>query len=144
MKFSFEKITNDNRRPGMPKNHMLLVRYDSFKFGWRCCRTFKTVPEAKNFITGFNLLGLVKLNQDTIDAKFIFGKHMLVENINSGFQAIADRKELLNGDYLQIGDEAIDKMNGGKDTETYILKCELFPGCQCDNCLDGQPLWEDE
>jgi hypothetical protein len=45
-----EKITGDNRRPGMDASHTHLVRYDSSpRFGWLCCATFKTLAEAEAF-----------------------------------------------------------------------------------------------
>jgi hypothetical protein len=44
-----EKITGDNRRPGMLQEGYL-VRYRLHKdFGWTGCATFKTLPEANAF-----------------------------------------------------------------------------------------------
>ena len=49
MKYHIEKITGDNRRPGMLQEGYL-VRYRPHKdFGWLCCRTFKTLQEAEDF-----------------------------------------------------------------------------------------------
>jgi hypothetical protein len=50
MNTSTEKITADNRRPGMPLDHTWLVRYDSHPaHGWLCCATFATESEAEAF-----------------------------------------------------------------------------------------------
>lgn len=50
MKYAIEKITGDNRRPGMDPTHTYLVRYDSNpRFGWMCCRTCATLEEAEAF-----------------------------------------------------------------------------------------------
>jgi hypothetical protein len=49
MKHSIEKITGDNRRPGMPQEGYL-VRYRPHNdFGWTGCATFKTIQEANAF-----------------------------------------------------------------------------------------------
>jgi hypothetical protein len=50
---SIESINGDNRRPEMPADHTALVRYSlSPRFGWLCCRTFKTMAEAEAFALG--------------------------------------------------------------------------------------------
>ncbi len=49
MNFIIEKITGDNRRPGMLQEGYL-VRYRLHKdFGWTGCATFETLPEANAF-----------------------------------------------------------------------------------------------
>jgi len=49
-KCTIEKITGDNRRPGMPEKHKYLIRYRLHElFGWTGCRTFLTMKEAKAF-----------------------------------------------------------------------------------------------
>jgi hypothetical protein len=49
MKYHIEKISGDNRRPGMLQDGYL-VRYRPHKnFGWTGCATFKTLPEANAF-----------------------------------------------------------------------------------------------
>ena len=49
MKYHIEKITGDNRRPGMPQEGYL-VRYRPHNdFGWTGCATFKTIQEANAF-----------------------------------------------------------------------------------------------
>lgn len=50
MKHNKEKITGDNRRPGMKSEHTYLVRYDLGDYGWRCCATFIDEAAADNFI----------------------------------------------------------------------------------------------
>ena len=48
--YSIEKITGDNRRPGMEHNEGYLVRYNPHdSFGWLSCRTFATLRDAEAF-----------------------------------------------------------------------------------------------
>ena len=51
MKTAIEKITADNRRPGLNPEHKWLVRYNRSNagFGWLSCKTFETEQEAKEF-----------------------------------------------------------------------------------------------
>lgn len=47
---NYQKITGDNRRPGMDPSHKWLVRYNPHAtFGWLSCRTFLAEPEARQF-----------------------------------------------------------------------------------------------
>ncbi len=49
-RYSIQKITSDNRRPGMPPEAVYLVRYRLHeRFGWLCCRTFTTLEAAESF-----------------------------------------------------------------------------------------------
>lgn len=48
--YHIEKITGDNRRPGMDHQEGYLVRYRPHEsFGWLGCRTFATPDEAEAF-----------------------------------------------------------------------------------------------
>jgi hypothetical protein len=48
-KYCIEKITGDNKRPGMPENGFL-VRYRPHPdFGWTGQRCFPSLKEAKDF-----------------------------------------------------------------------------------------------
>jgi hypothetical protein len=50
MKYHIEKITADNRRPGMKHQEGYLVRYRPHpSYGWTGLRTFDTQPEAETF-----------------------------------------------------------------------------------------------
>jgi len=50
LKYSIEKINDDNWRPGMPKGGYL-VRYNlSDRFGWMRMKTFATREEAEEFV----------------------------------------------------------------------------------------------
>ena len=47
--YLLEKITGDNRRPGMPE-HGYLVRFRPHpSWGWTCCKTFRFATQAKAF-----------------------------------------------------------------------------------------------
>jgi hypothetical protein len=49
-RYHIEKITGDNRRPGMEHQEGFLVRYRPHpQFGWLGCRTFATQGEAESF-----------------------------------------------------------------------------------------------
>jgi hypothetical protein len=57
MKCNIEKITGDNRRPGMLEKGFL-VRYRPHKdFGWTGCRSFETLQEAEDFTGTLTLDG---------------------------------------------------------------------------------------
>jgi hypothetical protein len=47
--YSLEKITGDNRRPGMPPEGFI-VRYDLGDSGWKKAKIFETSEEAEKFI----------------------------------------------------------------------------------------------
>jgi hypothetical protein len=48
--YHIEKITGDNRRPGMPEQDKYLVRFRPHpSFGWLGCATFRTGAEAESF-----------------------------------------------------------------------------------------------
>lgn len=52
MKYHIEKITADNRRPGMKHPDGFLIRYRPHRdFGWLSCRTVATENEAILFAT---------------------------------------------------------------------------------------------
>ena len=52
-RYSIQKITSDNRRPGMPPEAVYLVRYRLHEsFGWLCCRTFTSLEAAEDLFLG--------------------------------------------------------------------------------------------
>ena len=56
--YHIEKITNDNRRPGVDLQEGFLVRYRPHEsFGWLCCRTFATLQEAETFAASLDSTG---------------------------------------------------------------------------------------
>jgi hypothetical protein len=60
-----EKITGDNRRPGMLQEGYL-VRYRLHKdFGWTGCATFKTLPEANAFASTLTPDGDLPMTETT-------------------------------------------------------------------------------
>ena len=48
-KYTIEKITGDNRRPGMPEQGYLVRFRPHPTFGWLCCETFRFKTKAKAF-----------------------------------------------------------------------------------------------
>lgn len=53
--YTIAKINGDNRRPGMPKDHNWLVRYDpSTSHGMMSCHTCRTAIEALRFAATLN------------------------------------------------------------------------------------------
>lgn len=56
--YHIEMINGDNRRPGMEHQEGYLVRYRRHEsFGWLCCRTFATLPEAEAFASSLDSTG---------------------------------------------------------------------------------------
>lgn len=56
--YFIEKITADNHRPGMEHSEGCLVRYRPHEsFGWLCCRTFGSQPEAEAFAATLDATG---------------------------------------------------------------------------------------
>jgi hypothetical protein len=47
--FHIEKITVDNRRPGMPQKGFLVRYQPSDDHGWLCCKALPTMKAAKEF-----------------------------------------------------------------------------------------------
>jgi len=65
MNHHIEKITGDNRRPGMLQDGYL-VRYRLHKdFGWTGCATFKTLPEANAFASTLTPDGDLPMTETT-------------------------------------------------------------------------------
>jgi len=56
--FVIEKITADNRRPGMKYQEGHLVRYRPHEsYGWTGCRTFPALAEAEAFAATLDASG---------------------------------------------------------------------------------------
>ena len=64
-KYSIQKITADNRRPGMSPEASHLVRYRLHEaFGWLCCRTFPSLEAAKSFAAALTPEGDLERKND--------------------------------------------------------------------------------